>query len=149
MHLGSQILPAPAPTPSRAQDLRPPLGSPMLGSAHQKKIRTSNIQHRTPNVEQKSGAAIPLQEGRGRVRRAVRQSSPKSQPSRPARVPIQGLQPWCAAFFSSVQCWMFGVQCSMFAFPEDRARGFSQSTRQPAPCCQPTHAIPTPPLARF
>jgi len=69
-----------------------------------KKIRTSNIGHSTPNIEQKSGETS----SRGALASAPR-----------------------AAFLSAVQRWMFGVQCSMFAFPEERERCLSHSSRAP------------------
>ncbi len=75
--------------------------------------RTSNIEHRTSNIEQKSGAAAarPLQEGHGR----------------PARVPMQGHQPPCAALFSSPR---FDVQCSMSDVRVSSGAALSQSKIQ-------------------
>jgi len=74
------------------------------------KIRTSNIEHSTPNFEQKSGVASS---------RGARASAP------------------CAAFLSSVRRWMFGVQCSMFVFPAGRAQPSPTPPGIPQPAGNP------------
>ena len=98
MNPGPKILPAPAPALKAVC---------ALAWEGPKRIRTSNIRHRTPNFEQKSGAA----------------SSRGARAARPCANAGASVQ--CAAFLSSLRfdvgCSALNVRCSRFHWAARRS----------------------------